>query len=170
MKALNTVSEDQVLVITYRTRGKPGLLWHKLANCCSPSSKEGRVKIKCLPPTKAGFICKGSVGNKIPSLAWQPGKCVQPPGQGRWQELPAEGPGSGQGQREREREREREHLNSGEHKWTLLPRAKESFLSESFCDSLQLVHGDLSTPAVLAAVFPSLPTLNLKNYSWKTQN
>jgi hypothetical protein len=95
---------------------------------------------------------------------------VQPPGQGRWQELPAEGPGSGQGQREREREREREHLNSGEHKWTLLPRAKESFLSESFCDSLQLVHGDLSTPAVLAAVFPSLPTLNLKNYSWKTQN
>lgn len=90
----DALSEDQVVVITYRTRESLGLLWHKPANCRSPSSKEVRIEIKCLPPAEAGFIRKQSIGNKNPRQAQQP-TCVQQLGLGRWQELPAEVVGSG---------------------------------------------------------------------------
>lgn len=86
----DTLSEDQVVVITSRTRHRLGLLWHEPENCRSPSSKEVRIEIKCLPPTEAGFICKQSVGNKNTRQAWHPGMREQQFGLGRWRELWAE--------------------------------------------------------------------------------
>lgn len=91
----DALSEDQVVVITYRTRESLGLLRHKPANCRFPSSKEVRIEIKCLPPAEADFIRKQSIGNKNPRQPQQPNTCVQRLGLGRWQELPAEILGSG---------------------------------------------------------------------------
>lgn len=71
----DALSEDQVVVITSRTRDRLGLLWHKPANCHSPSPKEVRIEIKCLPPAEAGFISKRSIENKNPRQARQP-MCV----------------------------------------------------------------------------------------------
>ena len=73
----DALSEDQVVVITSRTRDRLGLLWHKPVNCRSPSPKEVRIEVKCLPPAAAGFISKRSIGNKNPRQAWQPNMCVR---------------------------------------------------------------------------------------------
>lgn len=73
----DALSEDQVVVITSRTRDRLGLLRHKPANCRSPSPKEVRIEIKCLPPAEAGFISKRSIGNKNPRQARQPNMCVR---------------------------------------------------------------------------------------------
>lgn len=52
----DTVFEDQVLVITYRTRDRLGPLQCKLANCLCISSKEVEEEIKGLSPAERGFI------------------------------------------------------------------------------------------------------------------
>ena len=52
----DTLFEDQVLVITYRTRGRFGPFQCKLANCLCISSKEVEEEIKGLSPAELGFI------------------------------------------------------------------------------------------------------------------
>lgn len=90
----DALAEDQVVVITYRARDRPGLLPHEPANCHSPSSKEVRIEIKCLLPAEAGFVCKRSIGNENPGPAQQPSMCGWRLRLGWWQEHLAEVPGS----------------------------------------------------------------------------
>lgn len=63
----DTLFEDQVLVITYRTRDRFGPLQCKLANCLCISSKEVEEEIKGLSPAELGFI---SVSDRLEMNSW----------------------------------------------------------------------------------------------------
>lgn len=63
----DTLFEDQVLVITYRTRDGFGPLQCKLANCLCISSKEVEEEIKGLSPAERGFI---SVSDRLEMSSW----------------------------------------------------------------------------------------------------
>lgn len=70
----DTLFEDQVLVITYRTRDRFGPLQCKLANCLCISSKEVEEEIKGLSPAELGFISVSGrleMNSRLNQLAWQ---------------------------------------------------------------------------------------------------
>lgn len=63
----DTLFEDQVLVITYRTRDGFGPLQCKLANCLCISSKEVEEEIKGLSPAELGSV---SVSDRLETNSW----------------------------------------------------------------------------------------------------
>jgi len=71
----DTLFEDQVLVITYRTRDRSGPLQCKLANCLCISSKEVKEEIKSLSPAELDFI---SVSDRLEMSFWLNQLALQP--------------------------------------------------------------------------------------------
>lgn len=71
----DTLFEDQVLVITYRTRDRSGPLQCKLANCLCISSKEVKEEIKSLSPAELDFI---SVSYRLEMSFWLKQLALQP--------------------------------------------------------------------------------------------